>query len=252
MARNSGRCVLIHCMAGVSRSVTLTIAYLMCHFRMSMHNAYQFVKEKRPAISPNLNFMGQLVEFERELELNPQADSLDLSLYLPTPEQEMLPELVRPRSGNSSANTSAENTPEATRMTNSPVLQVHTTPFLLKAPGTRHKKGKAKIIEGGTSPLSCGQISPTVHQVAYKDAAGAKTPPCKISPVYLSDRDDSLARGSGGGGVMGTKDGISDRAGSLLKQSSVTLQELEQRGVVGTVVRSFEHLSLQSSKPSHH
>ena len=64
VARKVKSCVLIHCMAGISRSVTLTIAYLMSHFGLPMTSAYQYVKERRPAISPNLNFMGQLVEFE--------------------------------------------------------------------------------------------------------------------------------------------------------------------------------------------
>ena len=51
-------------MAGISRSVTLTIAYLIRRYGLAMQSAYQYVKERRPAISPNLNFMGQLVEFE--------------------------------------------------------------------------------------------------------------------------------------------------------------------------------------------
>ncbi len=60
--------VLIHCHAGVSRSPTIAVAYLMKHFPMAMADAYKFVKTKRSIISPNLNFMGQLWEFEQGLQ----------------------------------------------------------------------------------------------------------------------------------------------------------------------------------------
>ena len=88
--RKSKGTILIHCMAGISRSVTLTIAYLMAHFGMSMQDAYQFVKDKRPAISPNLNFMGQLVEFEKELQEHPPSIKLDINEYLSSEEQKAL------------------------------------------------------------------------------------------------------------------------------------------------------------------
>eukprot|EP00731_Ephydatia_muelleri_P025025 Em0017g108a len=75
-------------MAGISRSVTLVIAYLMQYYRLPMQQAYQFVKDKRPAISPNLNFMGQLVEFDRTIKEHKLTQILDISAYRPTAKQE--------------------------------------------------------------------------------------------------------------------------------------------------------------------
>ncbi|CDW58394.1 dual specificity protein phosphatase 16 [Trichuris trichiura] len=64
--------VLVHCLAGYSRSPTFVVAYLMQQKKMSLHEAYRFVKQKRPCVSPNINFWGQLVEFERMLNRRQQ------------------------------------------------------------------------------------------------------------------------------------------------------------------------------------
>ena len=60
--------VLVHCVAGISRSPAIVIGFLMRHTKMSMHDAYDFVKRKRSIISPNFNFLGQLLEYEKTLK----------------------------------------------------------------------------------------------------------------------------------------------------------------------------------------
>uniref|UniRef100_A0A3B3QP52 protein-tyrosine-phosphatase n=1 Tax=Paramormyrops kingsleyae TaxID=1676925 RepID=A0A3B3QP52_9TELE len=87
-AHQRGRGVLVHCQAGVSRSATIVIAYLMKHTRMTMMDAYKYVRGRRPVVSPNLNFMGQLLEFERDLNsgitpriLTPKLNGLETQVY---------------------------------------------------------------------------------------------------------------------------------------------------------------------------
>lgn len=45
--RQTGGVTLVHCVAGVSRSASLCIAYLMKHMHMSLKDAYLFVKSAR-------------------------------------------------------------------------------------------------------------------------------------------------------------------------------------------------------------
>lgn len=81
--------VLVHCLAGISRSVTVTVAYLMQKLNLSMNDAYDIVKTKKSNISPNFNFMGQLLDFERTLGLKRPCDNRMVApttpLYFTTP-----------------------------------------------------------------------------------------------------------------------------------------------------------------------
>jgi len=57
----------VHCLAGISRSATICMAYLMQIKDMSLDQAHDYLKQRRRLISPNLNFLRQLAEFETAL-----------------------------------------------------------------------------------------------------------------------------------------------------------------------------------------
>ncbi|KAF8637468.1 hypothetical protein AX16_010796 [Volvariella volvacea WC 439] len=58
-----GRGVLVHCQAGVSRSATIVAAYLMYSRDISADEALEIIREKRPIVEPNENFLHQLEVF---------------------------------------------------------------------------------------------------------------------------------------------------------------------------------------------
>lgn len=65
--RNNGGRVFVHCQAGISRSATICLAYLMRTNRVKLEEAFEFVKQRRSIISPNFSFMGQLLQFESQV-----------------------------------------------------------------------------------------------------------------------------------------------------------------------------------------
>ena len=70
VAINSCGCVLVHCNAGISRSATVVLAYLMKTQGMNLCNAYALLHSKRPCICPNHGFMIQLKTYEECLTNN--------------------------------------------------------------------------------------------------------------------------------------------------------------------------------------
>ena len=59
--------VLVHCHAGISRSTSIILAYLMKHKQMKFNKAFELIKEKRGKIQPNSGFILQLKAYEKEL-----------------------------------------------------------------------------------------------------------------------------------------------------------------------------------------
>ena len=55
-ALESGGRVLVHCYAGVSRSTSCIVAYLMTHELMSYQKALNLCKKIRPIANPNMGF----------------------------------------------------------------------------------------------------------------------------------------------------------------------------------------------------
>ena len=64
-ALENGGTVVVNCRAGVSRSSTSVIAFLMLRRNMSLVEALTTVREKRYVI-PNRNFLKELIEIEED------------------------------------------------------------------------------------------------------------------------------------------------------------------------------------------
>ena len=59
---------IVHCQAGISRSATVCLAYLMKKRGYNLDEAFDFLKNCRSCIGPNFGFLGQLKIFEQKLK----------------------------------------------------------------------------------------------------------------------------------------------------------------------------------------
>uniref|UniRef100_A0A915Q885 Protein-tyrosine-phosphatase n=1 Tax=Setaria digitata TaxID=48799 RepID=A0A915Q885_9BILA len=71
-----GGAVLVHCVAGVSRSATICLAFLTKYRCGSLREAYYLMVSKRPLVRPNLGFWRQLIRFEQEVKQAPASVEL--------------------------------------------------------------------------------------------------------------------------------------------------------------------------------
>ena len=68
--------VLIHCYKGVSRSVSIAIAYLIYLYKWTYDEAFDFIQSKRSIANPNIGFYLQLKTFHKRLTL--ETDRLEI------------------------------------------------------------------------------------------------------------------------------------------------------------------------------
>jgi len=59
--------ILVHCYAGISRSVTSVVAYLMQKRQWTYERTISFVKAQRSIANPNPSFVKQLKRYESTL-----------------------------------------------------------------------------------------------------------------------------------------------------------------------------------------
>lgn len=67
-ALSNGNPVLIHCVAGISRSVSILAYYLMKKYDISFDEAMIMIKKYRPIANPNDSFRQQLIDYEKKRE----------------------------------------------------------------------------------------------------------------------------------------------------------------------------------------
>jgi hypothetical protein len=60
---------LVHCYAGISRSASIAISYVMKTKKTDLYNAMAQCKSVRQRINPNPGFMEQLAKYEKELNI---------------------------------------------------------------------------------------------------------------------------------------------------------------------------------------
>ncbi|XP_061177532.1 dual specificity protein phosphatase 18-like [Saccostrea echinata] len=84
--KNGGR-ILVHCVAGISRSATVCIAYLIKTKQMSLKDAHQHVFQCREIIFPNKGFWRALIKYEESVrgvnsvEMRPYISGMDPDVY---------------------------------------------------------------------------------------------------------------------------------------------------------------------------
>ncbi|CAK86134.1 unnamed protein product (macronuclear) [Paramecium tetraurelia] len=97
-ALKSQQNVLVHCAAGISRSATLVLAYLMKSYQYTLEQALRYLKQKRPYVRPNPGFLLQLLDYETLLygsitsNLGPELTPFDVqrdAQYKPQPKVEL-------------------------------------------------------------------------------------------------------------------------------------------------------------------
>ncbi|XP_059144303.1 mucin-2-like isoform X2 [Physella acuta] len=200
--REANGCVLVHCLGGVSRSPTLAIAYIMRYMRMSSDEAYRYVKDKRPTISPNFNFLGQLLEYEKVIRKEEQVEEARKEAVRATMlEEGMTFDLERANPGVMDLHTTSPSSPGPRSAHRTFVLdQTSTQAFHSHLASSSFKLGKlqdcplpgpfadrARPTDGSAtasvqgSPAACPLLKYQPHNCTYPDVSALPGPSHQVT-----------------------------------------------------------------------
>ncbi|VDK80760.1 unnamed protein product [Onchocerca ochengi] len=94
----AGGNVLVHCVAGISRSATICLAFLTKFRCKSLRQAYLLMAQKRSLVRPNVGFWRQLITYEHEIKNGIASVKLVQSRENP---ETVLPDVYLSKSANS-------------------------------------------------------------------------------------------------------------------------------------------------------
>lgn len=66
LLNDEGKKIYVHCFAGISRSATVVLYYIMLYHNYSFDAAFKFLRSKRVGIQPNHGFIRQLKSLEKK------------------------------------------------------------------------------------------------------------------------------------------------------------------------------------------
>ncbi|XP_010864608.2 dual specificity protein phosphatase 8a isoform X2 [Esox lucius] len=230
-AKVSNSMVIVHCLAGISRSATIAIAYIMKTMGLSSDDAYRFVKDRRPSISPNFNFLGQLLEFEKGLRLlqvlsgdktsdskgQPQGSEVngvslgsevnghhDSSAEPRTPSEPKLPSPTSLQQGFNGLHLSAERILDTNRLKRSFSLDIKS----VYAPSSPQSPRLAAPTHSEDVPKLCKLDSPPVNGVCSQFSPAPDSPGSAESPFPSPGFGGSIGGlGTGGPSEGGARSG---------------------------------------------
>ncbi|CAB3405621.1 unnamed protein product [Caenorhabditis bovis] len=203
--RMEGKKCLIHCLAGISRSPTLCISYIMKHKKMSSDEAYRYVKNLRPSISPNFNFMGQLLEYENQLikenVLRPEQASrpyrnekTSQDLLCPPKVPKSVSSVFTPTPEASNEESMSDAEPSATVNENGKRSLTEMPPCRPKALGISNRK--AQLSSAASVPITPDVPSPSSEfsRLSFEagiDPENQPSSPSSTASSYYSSSEDS-------------------------------------------------------------